>query len=53
MQYHRNMLICTGSSNVFVSTEADGSNSSNSNDNFALMAAEDGMYLRGVLCENG
>ena len=50
MANDRNMLICAGARNVFVSTEADGSNS---NDNFALTAAEDGMYLLGVLCQNG
>ena len=50
MQYPRNVLMCTGASNVFVSTEDSGINS---NDNFALMAAEGGMNLLGVLCENG
>ena len=47
---YENSIICAGASNVFVSTEVNGSNS---NDNFALKAAEDGMLLLGVLCENG
>ena len=35
---------------MFVSTEVS---STNSNENFSLMSADDGMYLLGVLCENG
>ena len=46
-------IICAGGgSNVFISTHDDNTDT-DSSENFSLRAATDGMFLQGVLCENG